>query len=69
MENIELTIIGITCSSCIKPIKDRLKRDKVAIEISVTTGYSYVEFDPKLIKKESIVKIIEDMGYKIEEEN
>jgi copper chaperone CopZ len=69
MENIELTIIGITCSSCIKPIKDRLKKDKVTIDISVTTGYSYVEFNPKLIKKESIIKAIEDMGYKVEEEN
>lgn len=69
MENIELTIFGITCSSCIKPIKDRLKKHNVSIDISVTTGYTYVEFNPTLINKESIIKLIEDMGYKVEEEN
>lgn len=69
MRELELIIKGITCSSCIKPIKNLFKKDKVEIEISPTTGYSIVNYDEANISSREIIDRIKAMGYDVEEEN
>jgi copper chaperone len=59
-------IVGMYCVSCKPVVEKQLKGEKgiKKIDIDYMTDSVIVEFDPVLITKEQIKKILEKSGYK-----
>lgn len=58
-------IKGMTCASCVASIENRLnsKSEIVFATIALVTEQASVEYIPKLITKEEICKLIDDLGF------
>lgn len=66
MEKIELKIDGMHCGSCavgIQMLVSQMDGVKSA-EVSYEEKKGTFEFDPAKVKKEDIIKAIEELGYK-----
>ncbi|KAG8452795.1 hypothetical protein GDO86_004547 [Hymenochirus boettgeri] len=63
--NIELTVTGMTCASCVHNIESRLMRTAGIIQASVAlaTCKAQVKFDPEVIGPRDIIRIIEGIGF------
>ncbi|MFH1368458.1 MAG: heavy metal translocating P-type ATPase [Elusimicrobiota bacterium] len=66
-EKLTIAISGMHCVSCSVGIEKALKINNGIVNASVNyaSGKAYVEYDPSLITKEEIEKIIEDTGYDV----
>ena len=66
---LKLTFIvsGMDCAECTLPIERGLKAVPGVVDAKVNylLGKAIVEFDPKKVKKESLVKVIEKTGYTV----
>nr|XP_033804067.1 LOW QUALITY PROTEIN: copper-transporting ATPase 2 [Geotrypetes seraphini] len=63
--NIELTIAGMTCASCVHNIESRLMRTNGILYVSVVlaTCKAHVQFDPEVIGPRDIIGIVERLGF------
>ena len=68
MKNINLKITGMHCASCAVIINKALeKKDGVkSANVNFSLAKASVEFDEKKIKREDLIKIVQDVGYKAE---
>ncbi|GFN81620.1 Copper-transporting ATPase 1 [Plakobranchus ocellatus] len=62
---VELTITGMTCSSCVHSIESNLKKQHGVTKASVAlaTSSGKFTFDPEIIGPRDIIEAIKDMGY------
>ncbi len=69
-EKISIPITGMTCVSCAKTIESSLKKVKGVSKanINFATEKAYVDYDPKLTRKEDLEKAIEEIGYHVTKE-
>jgi Cu+-exporting ATPase len=67
---IELPVTGITCAGCVRAITNALqKTDGVrSAEVNFATRRASVEFDPDRADRAKIVRVIEEAGYGVAEE-
>ncbi|XP_055215870.2 copper-transporting ATPase 2 isoform X7 [Gorilla gorilla gorilla] len=63
--NIELTITGMTCASCVHNIESKLTRTNgiTYASVALATSKALVKFDPEIIGPRDIIKIIEEIGF------
>jgi len=62
---------GMHCASCVAKIENALKREDgiKSINVNLVTEKAYLEFEPIKISMARILKIIEKLGYKADEES
>lgn len=65
MRTSRVYITGMTCSACSARIEKALKRTEGVAEASVNlaTGQASVRFEPRLVTLQSILRIVERLGY------
>uniref|UniRef100_A0A0X3PSQ0 P-type Cu(+) transporter n=2 Tax=Schistocephalus solidus TaxID=70667 RepID=A0A0X3PSQ0_SCHSO len=65
LQTLDLTITGMTCSSCVNAIETNLQKltgiQNVAVALATKRGK--VTYDPRLIGHRAIIEAIEDMGF------
>lgn len=70
MNNVKFTISGMSCNGCAASISravGRLDGVKKA-EADYPKGSAQIEYNEKLVSKERLIELIEDLGYKVEGE-
>ncbi len=60
----EFKIEGMSCNHCVMAVQKNLSKIKL-IKFEVFIGSAKVEFDENEVTEESIVKAIEEAGYKV----
>lgn len=67
MEKLNLKVEGMTCVNCARTIERALKRLRgiKKADISFEIGAVTVEYEETLLSSEEVVKVIEDLGYKV----
>ncbi|KAJ8785526.1 hypothetical protein J1605_007123 [Eschrichtius robustus] len=65
--DLELTITGMTCTSCVHNIESKLTRTNgiTYASVALATSKAHVKFDPEIIGPRDIVKIIEEIGFHV----
>ena len=64
MSRLELPIEGMTCATCASRIERRLnKLDGVTATVNYATEKAAVEFDPAIVRPESLIEAVEEVGY------
>ncbi|XP_016042966.1 copper-transporting ATPase 2 isoform X2 [Erinaceus europaeus] len=60
-----LSILGMTCQSCVKSIEGRISSLKgvVSIRVSLEQGYATVKYIPSVVSPQQVCRQIEDMGF------
>ncbi|XP_025026047.1 copper-transporting ATPase 2 isoform X1 [Python bivittatus] len=63
--NIDLKVLGMTCSSCVHSIESKLTETLGILSASVVlaTSKAQVRYDPEVIGPRDIVKIVEGIGF------
>ena len=66
-KRIHLNVDGMTCINCQNKIENGLKHTEgvTSATVSFSQGTADIEYDEKLISKDDIIKVIEDMDYKV----
>lgn len=69
MKKISLKVDGMECAGCAVTIEKALIRTKGVSNVSVNfvTGKAILEYNPKEVSIDEILKVIEDTGYRAEE--
>ena len=60
----EFKIEGMSCQHCVIAVQKNLSSLNLK-KYNVSIGTAKIEFDEHIIKEETIVKAIEDAGYKV----
>uniref|UniRef100_A0A8C0I5V4 Copper-transporting ATPase 2 n=1 Tax=Balaenoptera musculus TaxID=9771 RepID=A0A8C0I5V4_BALMU len=65
--DLELTITGMTCTSCVHNIESKLTRTNgiTYASVALATSKAHVKFDPEIIGPRDIVRIIEEIGFHV----
>ncbi|KAI8993169.1 hypothetical protein BDB01DRAFT_775426 [Pilobolus umbonatus] len=63
--SLSLTVLGMTCMSCVNAINKALGETVVMAEISLDTNQATVVYDPLVITADDIVRSIEDCGFDV----
>src|SRR5690606_27978575 len=65
MKSLDITVKGMTCASCVGRVERVLNKNPAINEASVNlaTEKARVQFNPKEIKVEEIISLIEKAGY------
>ncbi|XP_059819969.1 copper-transporting ATPase 2-like isoform X2 [Hypanus sabinus] len=63
--NLELSITGMNCASCVHNIESKLNRVDGILHVSVNlaTKKAHVKLDPELLGPRDVIRIIEGLGY------
>ncbi len=63
MNDLRLTIEGMTCEHCVRAVKGRLERT-AGVEVgSVNIGSADLRYDPDALNEDDIAELIADEGY------
>lgn len=64
----EIKIIGVDCPTCVYSIRRSIQRKalNVKLDVDVSTGNAYVEYDPSETSLAEIVEAIRNAGYDVE---
>lgn len=65
MEQLTLTIGGMSCGHCVRAVDDALKAAAGVTVGSVAVGSATLQFDPAATNAAAIVKAVEEEGYKV----
>ena len=67
MEEITLKIKGMSCAMCVKSIESAVESlDGVdEVKVNLATESAFLRFNPTKVSLDEIVKLIEDLGYKV----
>ncbi|XP_077581919.1 copper-transporting ATPase 2 isoform X2 [Stigmatopora nigra] len=62
---LDLTIIGMTCTSCSHNIESKLSTTKgiIGASVALTTKTASIQFDPDLLGPRDIIKLIQNLGF------
>ena len=63
MEQLKLTIEGMSCQHCVRAVRGRLERTPGVRVDDVQIGSATMEFDPAQTNVDSIEEAIADEGY------
>jgi copper chaperone CopZ len=65
-ERLRLKIIGVSCATCIVPIRKKLEKEKGVsyVGANYVTDLIIVDYDPKMRNKMEIIQLIKKVGYK-----
>ena len=63
MEQLHLTIEGMSCEHCVRAVKNRLTATPGVTVDEVAIGSARVRFDPAKTNVEEIEEVIADEGY------
>jgi copper chaperone len=63
MEQLNLTIEGMSCEHCVRAVKNRLTRTPGVQVESVEVGSARVQYDPSATNVDEIEEAIADEGY------
>ncbi|XP_072898033.1 copper-transporting ATPase 2-like [Hemitrygon akajei] len=63
--NLELSITGMNCASCVHNIESKLNRVDGILHVSVNlaTKKAHIKLDPELLGPRDVIRIIEGLGY------
>lgn len=66
LQKLDLDIQGMTCANCVTRIKTKVAKMEGVSQVSVNlaTEKALIEFDPDLLDSESVVGLINRLGYK-----
>ncbi|XP_076800660.1 copper-transporting ATPase 2-like [Clavelina lepadiformis] len=64
-EDLTLSIIGMTCQSCVQTIEKQLSSQVgvINVKVNLESETGTVTFDPTKIKSDEIIDMVEDMGF------
>ena len=64
-EKLKLRVLGVSCATCIIPIRRVLERTEGVRSIgsNYLTEHIFVEYDPKITSEKEIIKVIDSVGY------
>jgi copper chaperone CopZ len=65
MENLTLTIGGMSCGHCVRAVDEALKSAEGVTVENVSVGSATLQFDPAKMSAATIAKLVEDEGYKV----
>lgn len=70
MEQKTLNVKGMSCGHCISSIEGNVgKLNGVeSVKVNLSEGKVDLSFDPNVVNQKEITDVIEDQGYKVEEE-
>jgi copper chaperone len=63
MEQIKLTIEGMSCDHCVRAVRGRLERTPGVKVDDVQIGSAVVEYDPAKVNVDDLEEAIADEGY------
>jgi len=63
MDEVKLTIEGMTCEHCVRAVKNRLARTPGVEVGDVTVGAATIRVDPARVSLDEIEEVIADEGY------
>ena len=63
MENLHLTIEGMTCEHCVRAVDGRLRKTPGVQVERVLVGSADLRFDPAATNADAIADVIADEGY------
>jgi copper chaperone CopZ len=65
IERLRLKIIGVSCATCIVPIRKKLEKENGVSYVgsNYITELILVDYDPKIISKMDIIQLIKNTGY------
>jgi copper chaperone len=65
MATTTLSIQGMTCGGCVRSVTNALQReDGVSrVEVILEKGAATVDYDPAVTKPETLVAVIDDIGF------
>ena len=63
MEQLDLTIEGMTCEHCVRAVRQRLERTPGVEVGAVAVGSANVRIDPKRVTVDDLEEAIADEGY------
>jgi len=63
MQNLKLTIEGMTCEHCVRAVRGRLEKTDGVKVGDVQVGSATLEYDPKRTNITTIEDVIADEGY------
>lgn len=63
MEQLDLTIEGMTCEHCVRAVRQRLERTPGVQVGSVAVGSASIRMDPKQVTVDDVEEAIADEGY------
>lgn len=65
-----LNIQGMSCRSCAKKIEKNVQSLKgiESVQVQISNNKSYIKFDENVLDLKIIQKIIENLGYQVDEE-
>jgi len=67
MENITLTVKGMTCMGCVRSVKAVLEPlpGVAKVDVKLEDGLVAIEFDPAQVGTEQLKAAIDDAGYEV----
>lgn len=67
MEQVELTVAGMTCGGCVTSIQNALSaREGVAgATADLAAKRVTIEFDPAVVQRAGLIEAIEDAGFEV----
>jgi copper chaperone len=63
MEQVKLTIEGMSCDHCVRAVRGRLERTPGVKVDDVQIGSAVIEYDPARINVDDLEEAIADEGY------
>ncbi|XP_062820112.1 copper-transporting ATPase 1 [Anolis carolinensis] len=63
---LELVVKGMTCASCVHKIESTLMKTKGVLysSVALATNKAHIKYDPEIIGPRSIMRVVEDLGFK-----
>nr|XP_060612475.1 copper-transporting ATPase 1 [Anolis sagrei ordinatus] len=63
---LELVVKGMTCASCVHKIESMLMKTTGVLysSVALATNKAHIKYDPEIIGPRSIMRVIEDLGFK-----
>jgi copper chaperone len=65
MENLTLTLGGMSCGHCVRAVENALKGAAGVTLENVAVGSATLQYDPAAITPAQITSLVEDEGYKV----
>ncbi|KAB2321193.1 heavy-metal-associated domain-containing protein [Betaproteobacteria bacterium SCN1] len=65
MNDIQLTVTGMTCGGCVASVQKVLAAlpGVQTAEVTLTPGQAHVVYDPARIDRETLIKAVTDAGF------
>lgn len=65
MNDIQLTVTGMTCGGCVASVQKVLSAlpGVQTVEVTLTPGQAHVVYDPARVDRDALIKAVVDAGF------